>query len=82
MMTNDIRHSIPAEDIAAADRLVAPNQKPYGYARNPGPVETKTPFFGLWADKVNKDCVLVLTRWMDGTGIFLRYPRRLLVMGA
>lgn len=82
MIDNRIEVSVPAEDIAAADRLVAPGQKPYGYARNPGPVETKTPFFGLWRDKVNADCVLILTRWMDGTGIFLRYPRHLLVMGA
>ena len=80
MTRNAIENSIDADFIAAADRLVRSDLKPYGYAINPGPVPTKTKHWGIFTDKVNSDCLFILTRWIDGTGIFLRYPKHLVVI--
>jgi hypothetical protein len=75
MLNTSVEFSVDREFIEAADRLV--QGKPHGYAINPGPVETKTPIFGIFTDKVCENCLFVLARWMDGTGIFLRYPKHL-----
>ena len=74
-----IEDSVPAEDIAAAQRLA--DCDPYGYALNRGPVETKTPIYGIWQDKGLPECAIVLCRWFDGSYIFLRYPRTDLKVG-
>ena len=80
MTKNAIENSIPADMIAAADHLCREGLEPYGYAINPGPVPTKTKHWGIFTDMVNPDCLFILTRWFDGTGIFLRYPKRLVVV--
>jgi hypothetical protein len=80
MIDNSIENSIEPEFIQAADRLV--QGEPLGYVINPGPVTTKSKIWGIFTDKVNADCLFVLCRWLDGTGIFLRYPKHLVRVSA
>jgi hypothetical protein len=80
MSNTSVEFSIGKEFIDAADRLV--QGKSYGYVINPGPVPTKSLIYGIFTDKVCENCIFVLTRWMDGTGMFLRYPRHLLRLNA
>lgn len=76
---NAIEESVPKEFIDAANRLV--NGEPYGYVTNPGPIPTRSPIWGIFTDISNKNCLFVLTKWMDGTGIFLRYYRHQVHVG-
>lgn len=66
-----ISRSVDAISIANADAMVT--QSPIGYVINAGPVVTKSPIYGQWQDVMNPSCVLVLIKWLDGSGVFVRY---------
>jgi len=53
---------------------------PIGYVINTGPVETKTPIYDLFVDTKREDCLLVLTKWVDGKGMWLRYLKNKIVI--
>ena len=76
MLNTSIEFSISAEDIAAANETVKGN--PVGYVINPGPVTTIKSIYKTFPDKIKTNCLFVLVKWMDGTGIFLRYPKYLI----
>jgi len=54
--------------------------EPVGYAINTGPVETKTPIYDLFVDTLIPNCYLVLVKWVDGTGVWFRYQKPLVVL--
>jgi hypothetical protein len=62
-----------------ADHLVRVNDI-VGYAINTGPVETRTPIYDLIQDCAYNNCYLVLTKWIDDTGIYIRYYKHLVVL--
>lgn len=74
LLPTDIKNSIDQMVINTKNIIVSLN-KPLGYVINRGPVETRTDIYGVYTDRVDSNCLFVLIKYMDGTGVFLRYPK-------
>ena len=78
---NSISRSIPLTVIEAADSMINHLRvKPAGWTSQEGPIKFKIPFYALFPDCVNKECVFVLERHLDGHGVFVRYYRHQIIM--
>ena len=78
---NNIKNSIPLAVIEAADLLIGYCAGKYaGWVRSNDNVCVRIPFYALFPDCVNKDCVFVLERHLDGSGVFVRYYRTQIII--